>query len=166
MAETLLVVKVRGQRDVMRARQRARQICGLLGYDRGRQAVLAATVFLQAQQALSRGALVMLHFQVDQDQFRVEASLPEVPPSLTAPALGILPLSAPEPLLQLCQPLPKRDDALGAVDLAWIARQLQQHTPLNLFEEIQRQNQELLAVHLELQACRAQLSQLAQQPAA
>ena len=43
---------------------------------------------------------------------------------------------------------------VGPEDLAFVVRQLALLTPANVFTEIQRQNQEMLSVLLELQRCR------------
>ena len=50
-------------------------------------------------------------------------------------------------------------------DLVWVVRQLVEMTPLTVFEEVQRQNQEVLRLLLELQACQARLAELALKPA-
>jgi hypothetical protein len=145
----------------VQARQRARQIAGLLGYDSPQQASLAATVFYLGQQVLAEGITASLIFAVDGRCLRV-TPVPQDIFLAKESFADILALCPPASSLQLQQPLPTRDDALPAVDLAWVAEQLQRDTPLNLFEEMCRQNQELIAVHLELQKCQRELARLRQ----
>jgi hypothetical protein len=152
MKQTLLILGVDTKTDVLRARQRTRQIAGLLGYAPEQQATLAATVFYLAHQLLVEGGVATLEFAVNDAVFLVQ------PTCSAGRHPELLTLRPPASTLKLQQPLPPRNDALPAVDLAWLARELNQRTPLELFAEIQRQNQELLAAHLELQACRKELA--------
>jgi hypothetical protein len=65
----------------------------------------------------------------------------------------------PQTSLRLLRPLPDEARRMALEDLAWAAQELSRQTPLDLFEEMQRQNQELLRVIQELHECRGELEQ-------
>ena len=152
MAETLFRVAVGSKHDVVRARQRARQIAGMLGLAPLEQAAVAATVFYLADQARTSCVSPTLRFAVEDGHLLVAPV--EAAPGHAASSLC------------LRYPLPRRADALPAIDLAWIAGELDERTPLDLFAEMQRQNQELLALQLDRQALLVEVSRQRQQPAA
>jgi hypothetical protein len=161
MSHVMLVMDLSGKKDVVRARQRARQIAGLLGYEASPQAAIAASVFYLCQQVLTEGITASLIFAVDDRCLRITPVPRDIFLAHDRPA-DILALSPPASSLQLQQPLPVRVDALPPLDLTWVAEELQRHTTLNVFEEMTRQNQELLATHLELQKCQRDLARLRQ----
>src|SRR5262245_13671802 len=125
MHTPLLLLQLRCKRDALLARRQARQVARLLGFDPGEQACVAALVFELAAQALTRAATVRLRFAVEQERLLVS---PE----------------GDGPPLRVEKPLPTRDPAVPAEDLAFVARELAKRTAVNLFEEVQKQNQELL----------------------
>src|SRR6266849_5532239 len=74
MAIPLLTLSLRNKRDVLLARQRARQIAGLLGYSPQLRLAVAARVFEIAWQAFQlRGRRVVV-FQVDANVLHVFAA--------------------------------------------------------------------------------------------
>jgi hypothetical protein len=143
----LLLLQIRRKRDAMLARRQARQVAALLGFDPAEQACVAALVFELAAQALTQAATVRLRFAVEQDRL----------------------LICPEgdgPPARVEKPLPPRDPAVPADDLAFVVRELAKLTAVNVFEEVQKQNQELLRTLLELRDCRAQLAEVMHKQAA
>src|SRR6516164_9173228 len=71
MITTLLTLPVRGKRDIVVARQRARQIAGLLGYPRREQVVLSAMVFDLARRSFEAVRSGQLQFQVEDHRLHV-----------------------------------------------------------------------------------------------
>jgi hypothetical protein len=63
----------------------------------------------------------------------------------------------PQATLRLDVPLPTDDGKFDRGDVAWAIQELHQHTPLNVMEEIQEQNQELLDTLRQLQEVRREL---------
>jgi len=147
MSTTILTANVRCRRDVVLARDRARQAAALLGFDALEQACIAAAVFEIASQA-REASRPMLHFQVEGELFQVFAMPQQA--SSEAPA-G----------LRLEKPMPKKEPAIALEDVPWAIRQLAEQTPPSLFNEIKRQNQELLYALAELNGCRAKVASLA-----
>ena len=152
MSTPFLSLPVAARRDVVLARDRARQVAGLLGFDALEQACVAAAVFEIASQAREAGRS-MLHFQVEGDLFQVFA-MPQVT-SVTGRPGG----------LRLEKILPKKEPALALEDVPWAVRQLAEQSPASLFSEIKRQNQELLYTLAELHGCRAKVASLAPETA-
>jgi hypothetical protein len=140
MNKPFLTLPLRGKRDLLMARQRARQIARALGFDLGEQTSFAAAVFDLAETLFCRGGQRALHFAVAKGVLRVLSGC-------TGPAL-------------LEKPLPEGTPALAAEDLAWIAHQLTRLTPLNLFEEFRQQNQELLGLLHDVQALKEEIRTL------
>ncbi len=144
MNKSLLKLPLEKKRELLRARQLARQFAGLLGFDAIEQAAIAAAVFEVARQARAAAATAVLHFQVVDDVFLVQ---PEGVPVGTAP-------------LRLEKPRPSSATRPAGEDLAWVVSRLVELTPFTVLEEVQRQNQELLRTVAELKACQAKLEQL------
>ena len=136
MGAPLHTLALRGKRDVVLARQRARQIAGLLGFSTSEQTCIAAVVFEIACTAYQAGGRSALHFRADDGVFRV------VP--VCARSAGAA--------LWLEKPLPADGPALAHDDLEWAVRELARFSRLKLFEEIRQQNQELLHAVRELRA--------------
>jgi hypothetical protein len=144
MSTTFLVYNVHGKRDVILARDWARQVAALLGFEPLEQACIAALVFEIASQACELSRRAALHFQADGDLFQVFARVPG--PDEANRRLGLL----------LEKPLPKKALTVALEDVAWVVCQLAEQSPTSLFAEIRRQNQELLHALSELHAARAQ----------
>ncbi len=161
----LLEMTVAGKRDLLLARERTRQLAALLGYNSSDQATLSAAVFALACQTLGEKKPVKLTYQLNQ-QF-LEIHLRPNQPGSTEPPVATpadLPsANAPPPApWRLTKVLPSPGQNLAPADLVWVAQELHQHTPTNVFAEIQRQNQELLQALHELHACQVKLAQLQQ----
>ncbi len=129
MDDIILTLKVRGKRDVLKARQRVRQIAGLLGYEPLEQTWIAACAFAIARSGFQsgRGTSLVIY--------------------LKGNLLGIV-LSGSNSQAPRHRPcvfsLPNNPTTLDRYDLPWIIQQLNQITPVNLFEEFQQQNQEIM----------------------
>jgi hypothetical protein len=154
MSISLLVLKLRSKRDVVLARERARQVAGLLGFDPVEQAGIAAAVFAIACQARLGTGSARLQFQVG------EGILQVFPVRQSAKGAEALPLR-----LRLEKPLPQGERAVDLYDLPFVIHQLAMLAPPDLFKEIQRQNDELLAVAAELQRLQVALSTSQHAPA-
>lgn len=149
MTPTLWTIPLRKRRDALQARQRARQIAGLLGFPFFDQACISAGVFAIAYQALESRSAVELCFQIDRETFQVFARFTDAAaPSPTAP------------VYRLEKRLPPGERKLALEDVMWSIVHLEQHTPDQLYEEIHRQNQELLACLHAWQTCRQELEDL------
>lgn len=136
MSTRLLTLPIGSHRDVLTARQRARQIADLLGYDAHEQVGVAAAVFEVACSACDRSAKEMLHFDVEDDRLQVSTTSP----------------GARGGRLRFQKGLPPARGNLTLQDLTWVIEQLDQYAPVKLFDEIRRQNQDLLHAYLELRA--------------
>jgi hypothetical protein len=137
----LLLLRIRRKRDALLARGQARRVAALLGFDPREQACIGGLVFELARQALDQTASVRLGFAVERGR------------------LVVSPVGD-GPRLRVEKPLPPRDPALADEDLAFVVRELALRTPANVFEEVQKQNQELLRTLLELRDCQARLAEL------
>jgi hypothetical protein len=147
----LISLRLRNKRDAMVARQRARQLAGLLGYDNHDQAVIAAGVFAIAWQVLGLRSPVELSFDIENNLLRVFARSRRRPADeATSPSTSVLCLE---------KPVPERT-RIGLDDLAWAIDCLDNITPAQMYEEIYRLNQELLATLHALQMAQNQLAML------
>jgi hypothetical protein len=132
MSEPILTLSLRRKRDVLIARQRTRQIAGLLGYDRRPQDQLAAAVFDLGVTFLRQRGRGVLRFHADGGSFRVA----------TEPVI----------VLRLERPLPPGVLDMASGDVAWAAGALDDLTPLSVYEEMVQLNRELLQALRELAA--------------
>jgi hypothetical protein len=149
MNTSLFTLPVRRKRDIILARQRARQIARLLGLDPRGQATLACGVFEMTCRALSEPGRVVVEFTVDEHALHVRFRRSAGEDSL--------------PLHRLETPLPN-SLAISREDVAWIIQQLHQAGPVNCFEEMREQNHELLRTLVEMQRTEADLVEAAGQP--
>lgn len=157
---TLLTLPVNSRRDVLLARQRARQIAALLHFESVDQACIAAGTFAVAQQALRRSRAAQLYFRIDKKMLHVFAQA-------TGKAARTLPLrqlpagvAGPDSSLRLAKALPAGTADFSNEDLIWVIEQLNQQPCFHPFEEIQHQNQEMLALLHALHSAQAQVRQL------
>lgn len=127
------------KRDVFVARQRARQLARMLGFDPAEQTSIAAAVFELAARATDHRQQSTLQFQLSDTHLHV--------------------FCEPPTSLRLLRPLPAEARRMALEDLTWAAQELARHTPIDLFDEMRRHNQELLRVIQELHECRAELEQ-------
>jgi hypothetical protein len=140
MHTPLLTFEVRRKRDAVLARRQARRVAAMLGFDPGEQACIAALVFELVCAALPPGGQLRLYFEVSPDH------------------LLIFPVGGGGARVE--KPLPRREPPVAAEDLAFVAREVARLAPERAFEEVRRQNQELLRVLVELRECQARLAQL------
>jgi hypothetical protein len=129
MLTSLLTLRVRSRRDILVARQRARQIAGLLRFSPRRQYAIGAAVFEIALNLTHQPGGGSLQFELHDETLHVGAR----DRHLQVPGLHSLSECVPDP-----EQLPARED------LPWLIEQLMWYTPLNLFEEIRQHNRALL----------------------
>jgi hypothetical protein len=148
-----LTVRIRGQKDAVRLRHRARQIASLLHFPAHEQACIAAATFIIACQLLRLPGLHAVAFTIEDDHLHVAAqpALEQDGPVNRLMSLLGTPAEAP---LRLVKRLPG-DRAMGDADLAWLVANTKD-APVRLFEEIVRQNQEVLTLLHELHALQPQ----------
>ena len=147
MNMTLLSFPLRHKRDTMIARQRARQLAGLLGFDTQEQAGIAAGVFAIAWQVLHLHAPVELCYRIQDDRLQVFAR-----------ATGKRDQARPgNSVLCLEKPVPARTK-LAMEDLLWAVEKLDALTPAHMYDEVYRLNQELLATLHALHQAQGQLA--------
>ncbi len=137
----LLSQSLRGKRDLIRLRQRTRQLTRALGYSARGQALIAAAVFQLGCRALDAGRRGRVAFDLRDGKLRAATSQDAADPER----------------VQLEWPLPPGQSALAPDDLAWAMRELDELTPADLFEEVRQQNLDLLLALQDLQTCRSEL---------
>jgi hypothetical protein len=157
-----LALKLRGKKDAVLARQRARRVASLLAFDPHEQACIAAGVFVIACQALTRFGKARLCFQIENHQLHVFAEPTEAttpPNAANARLQGLFP-DDPKPLVLVKpMPTPPRDHPAEEIEVGWLVRQVEKASGASLFEEIVRQNQEILALLHELRLYRGSAEQ-------
>lgn len=121
METRLFAMSVAKPRDLLRARQRTRQVAGLLGFDPSSQAALAAEVFarlLHGSEVRRGSGIAFLAadgcLQIEMFGMRFSTLLPE---RLTH----------------------------AVEDVAWMMRELDRGVPFRAMDEVDKQNRELLA---------------------
>jgi signal transduction histidine kinase/response regulator RpfG family c-di-GMP phosphodiesterase len=190
MKAHLLIVALDRETDIVLVRQRTRKIASLLGFDTQDQTRITTAVSEIARNAweYARGGKVEYWVSGDNPQrfelvvrdkgqgiADLEAVLSGTFRSQTGMGLGILGArrlmdhfdveTAPGrgTTVRLAKPLPRRVTPLGQGELNTITRALAAHEPLDAFDEIRRQNQEMLAQLEELTMRQQQLTQLNQE---
>lgn len=174
MAWPITTVKIQFEHDVVLARQRAREIGGLLGFDPQDQVRIATAVSEIARNAFMYAAGGKVEFQIEgqtapqifiiqvSDQGPGIKNLSEILDgqyrSRTGMGLGITGAQRltdqceihPGPtggtVVSLKRILPKRAPVVTQSRLVAIADRLSAQQPQSVFEEVQRQNQELLQI--------------------
>jgi hypothetical protein len=156
-----------GKRDAIRARHKARQVAALLRFSAREQACVAAGSFAIACQSLGRFRRGELCFQIKEGQLHVYPRPADgdsgPPPGRSVSEVSPLPGADTGALFRLVKPLPE-EQPVAETDLGWLLRNALP-TPGRLFDEVIRQNQEVLALLTELNACRASLARDAAGPA-
>jgi len=143
-----LMVALRGKKDAVRARQRARRVASLLHFDVHQQACIAAGAFVISCQALALLCKPRLWFQIESRQlqiFAAEDTLPKSGPIEGARFARILGDVDPA-LYRLAKPLPAQQDTTEELDLGWLVQSVEYAAHETLFDEIVKQNQEVLAL--------------------
>ena len=166
MLTPLLSLTLQSKRDVVLARQSARQVAKLLGFGAAEQTRIAAAVFEVAYNACRSSGRATLHFQLTDATLQVfPASIAKAKPApnkimrdaTAEPAhwdtAGILrladhlrrhPRGRSSRVLQLDYPLGDAVPAVSLSDLPWVVHQVTRMTPPDLFQEIRQQNDDLL----------------------
>jgi hypothetical protein len=154
----ILTLKIRNRRDVLRARQRARQIAGLLGFELLEKTAIACAVFEIARRACRSMGGSAIRFQLDESTlavFPVKCGHGRADVDLHS-SWDSKPFHPAEPatdsMLRLDRPQPSRALPLDRESLAFVAAELSRLTPFDVFEEIHQHNQELLDVCQQLAA--------------
>jgi hypothetical protein len=125
MKQILLSLPVQGKKDLVLVRQRTRQLAALLGFSAEDQAVLASVIFDRACRVYQQRRPTSWIFRVENRQLRIAPSSP-----LMAD-LGVH------------KRLPEYA-VLSEADLSWVIRQVCRLTPVDIFAEMQKLNQEIL----------------------
>src|SRR5580704_16355845 len=190
MKARLLIVALDRETDIVLVRQRTRKIASLLGFDTQDQTRITTAVSEIVRNAweYARGGKVEYWVSGDNPQrfelvvrdkgqgiADLEAVLSGTFRSQTGMGLGILGArrlmdhfdveTAPGrgTTVRLAKPLPRRVTPLGQGELNTIIRALAAQEPVDAFDEIRRQNQEMLAQLEELTMRQQQLTQLNQE---
>ena len=186
MSEPILHIVLRTERDVVQARQRARDLAALLGFDNQDQIRLATATSEIARNAFryARNGSVQFFIQLEPPQ-QVEVLISDSGPGIknletilegryrseTGMGMGILGtkrLMDDFELLsdsdgtraRLRKRIPRYARLLSARGLLEIAEQLRQRESEGPYDEIERQNQELLKTLQELRARQEELTLL------
>ncbi|UBF23818.1 response regulator [Kovacikia minuta CCNUW1] len=182
---SLFTLEIRYEQDVVQARQRTRDLAEQLGFDAQDQTRLATAVSEIARNAFqyAKGGMVKFYVAEDlktfviqiQDQGRGIPHLADVLAgrytSSTGMGLGIMGTrrlmdsfqiesSAQGTTVVMGKKLPKRTSILTESQLWQIRDIVMERSPQNPYEEIQRQNQELLRAMAELRKREEELIQL------
>jgi hypothetical protein len=150
-ANPFLTLQVRGKKEILMLRRKARQVANLLRYEPYEQTCIAAGAFAVAYQAWAQLGQARICFQIEQEQLHiyvqeiVDERAPRKPAGPEEAAPG-------KTLLRLARPLP-REKGLAEVDVAWLVQHLEGAAG-SLFDEVVKQNQEVLSLLHELQLCR------------
>jgi signal transduction histidine kinase/DNA-binding response OmpR family regulator len=187
MHRSLLSMEIRLEHDVVLARQRARQICGLLGFDPQDQTRVATSVSELARNAFQYAGGGRAEFLIDQCPapsllIRIADRGPGIKDlaailegrytSSTGMGLGIIGVrrlmdlfeiqSGPDggTTVLIGKGFSRHGPTLTSVALARVAEELARIKPENAFEEVRQQNQEILLAMEELQRNQDRLSQL------
>lgn len=181
----LFAIEIHYEQDVVQARQRTRELADQLGFDVQDQARLATAVSEIARNAFqyANGGKVEFYVSEDSQSFRIRiqdqgAGIPHLADVLagryvspTGAGLGIVGTrklmdtfeveSTPSgTTIDMGKTLPKRTQTLSETDLQQIQANVMGRSPQNPYEEIQRQNQELLRAMAELRKREEELTQL------
>jgi len=163
-----LSLRLRGKKDALLARQRARRVASLLQFSPLEQACIAAGTFVVACQALAMLGKARLYFQIEHNQLHVFAEVvdPDGASARTAKRLvGLFPEIDPKLLYRLTKPLPPQDGIAEELDLAWLVKNIEETASDGLFDEVVKQNQEILAVLHELRLYQNKLKENGEKPA-
>lgn len=150
-----LMVRLRGKKDAILARQRARRVASLLSFDPKEQACIAAGAFVVACQALTVFGKARLCFQIENHQLQIFAE------SIRADAVSerleeLLSNGEGELLYRMTKQLPPDQACADEAELGWLVTEVERAAHSSVFDEIVKQNQETLALLHELRLCRGE----------
>ncbi len=186
MSNRLSIVTLRNERDVVQARQRAREIAALLGFENQEQIRLATATSEMARNAFRYARNGKVSFDVETGRTQVlEITISDGGPgienlneifegryrSTTGMGLGILGTkrlmdnfeitsSAAGTLVKMGKELPFTAPALTPMRLKDVSQKISGSIPESPYEEIDRQNRELLKTLQELRARQEDLALL------
>jgi hypothetical protein len=146
-----LTLKLAGKKDAVLARQRARRVANLLSFDFHEQACIAAGTFVVACQALVLFGKARLCFQIEDNQLHIFAqnAHPETEQleiQLSKRLAGLFQEGDMKSQFRLTKPLPPQENPTAPIELGWVVNQIEQTACNGLFDEIIRQNQEILTL--------------------
>jgi len=150
-----MTLNLRGKKDAVLVRARARRVASLLGYDIHEQACIAAGSFVVACQALLLFGKAKICFQIESHQLQVfaqdAATDTNDSASMAAKRLAdaFSEADAKSPF-RLIKPLPACEVAADEVELGWLVKKVEETACDGLFDEIVKQNQEILSLLHEL----------------
>jgi hypothetical protein len=163
-----LTLILRGKKDALYARQKARRVANLLGYDPQEQACIAAGAFVVACQALALFGKARVCFQIENQHFEVfaqELKSESAKAALANRITGLFRAVEPKTLYRLSKPLPpEQSPHLDEMDLGWLVNKVEETAASGLFDEIVKQNQEMLTLLHELRLCQAALNRNEEKP--
>jgi hypothetical protein len=167
-AEPFLILAVRGKKDILVLRQKARLIAHLLRFQPHEQTCIAAGAFAIAQRAWDQQGKARICFQMEQDQLHIFAqdggtSAQEGPGDTPGTRTEESTTSTSKGLLRLAKPLP-HEKGIAEREIAGLVGNLAQAVAGHLFDEIIKQNDEVLNLLHELQVCRDYLKPKEEQP--
>ncbi|MBW4690971.1 MAG: response regulator [Lyngbya sp. HA4199-MV5] len=186
---TLLTLEVHYEQDVVQARQRTRELAEQLGFDTQEQVRLATAVSELVRNAFQYAGGGTVAYAVERDPqmflIRVHDQGKGIPhladvlagryTSSTGMGVGLVGTrrlmdvfeieSVPDQgtTVLVGKPLPKRAPALSASQLKQVRDVVMARSPQNPYDEIQRQNQELLRAMADLRKREDELTQLNQE---
>ncbi len=147
---TLCTLPLRSKRDILLARQKARQVALLFHYEIQNQICIAAGTFAVACQALRQSRHSQLCIRIENKALHIvtcrgQKSAHQGP-------------QAPEGSgLRLIKPLPPTAADVTAEEIPWLLEQLDKQAGFQLFDEIEHQNQEVLVLLHTLHHAQGQL---------
>jgi signal transduction histidine kinase/CheY-like chemotaxis protein len=178
MTAPILTLEIRSDRDVVLARQRARQIAGLLGFDAQDQTRIATAVSEMARNAFRYAGSGKIQFSLETERSSFVVLITD-PGGLSAEAVATTEQGAGAGIVAarrlmdefdiqftadhgtrvvLGKYLPRRSTHPTPERLSWIADELARQRPSDPLEEIQQQNQELLRTLVELRSQKSALA--------
>ena len=186
MSNRLSTITLRNERDVVQARQRAREIAALLGFDNQEQIRLATATSEMARNAYryARGGKVSFDVEIGRTQM-LEITVSDAGPGIdnlneifegryrsnTGMGLGIvgtkrlmdnfeITSSSSGTVVKMGKDLPFAAPVLTPMRLKEVSDKISSKTPESPYEEIDRQNRELLKTLQELRARQEELALL------
>jgi hypothetical protein len=164
-----LALKLRGKKDAVLARQRARRVASLLSFSPHEQACIAAATFVVACQALMLFGKARLCFQIENHQLHIFAQDASAdtgvhPPPAAKRLVGMFPDVETKSLFRLTKPLPPQENAAEEIELGWLVNKVEETACNGLFDEIIRQNQEVLSLLHELRLYQGNVSKKEEKP--
>lgn len=163
-----LSLNLRGKKDALMARRRARRVANLLSYEPHEQTCIAAGVFVVACQALALFGKARLHFQIEHHQLHVfaqDAKHESHDPARVAAnrIIGLFREPDSKALYRLAKPLPAEKN-IEELDLGWLVKKVEETACNRVFDEITRQNQEVLTLLHALRLYQADSTQKEEKP--